>query len=80
MKLIPLLATPPQLPARSLSSLPLELVATTLVALQLATVADTPLNVTVLVPCVAPKFVPVIDHRAHQSLRSWVQARNCGGS
>jgi hypothetical protein len=31
-----------------------------LVALQLVTVAATPLNVTVLVPCVAPKVVPVI--------------------
>jgi uncharacterized protein YjeT (DUF2065 family) len=31
-----------------------------LVALQLVGVADVPLNETVLVPCVAPKFVPVI--------------------
>ena len=31
-----------------------------LVALQLVGVATIPLNVTVLVPCVAPKFVPVI--------------------
>ena len=31
-----------------------------LVALQLVGVATVPLNVTVLVPCVAPKFVPVI--------------------
>ena len=29
-------------------------------ALQLVGVATIPLNVTVLVPCVAPKFVPVI--------------------
>ena len=34
--------------------------ATMLVALQLVGVAAVPLNVTVLVPCVAPKFVPVI--------------------
>ncbi len=31
-----------------------------LAALQLVTVAAVPLNVTVLVDCVAPKFVPVI--------------------
>ena len=31
-----------------------------LVPLQLVGVAAVPLNVTVLVPCVAPKFVPVI--------------------
>jgi hypothetical protein len=31
-----------------------------LVAPQLVGVATVPLNVTVLVPCVAPKFVPVI--------------------
>src|SRR2546427_5626071 len=31
-----------------------------LVALQLVGVAAVPLNVTVLVPCVAPKFVPVM--------------------
>ena len=33
---------------------------TMLVALQLVGVAAVPLNVTVLVPCDAPKFVPVI--------------------
>ena len=33
---------------------------TRVVALQLVTVAAVPLNVTVLVPCVGPKFVPVI--------------------
>ena len=33
--------------------------ATMLAALQLVGVAAVPLNVTVLVPCVAPKFVPV---------------------
>ena len=31
-----------------------------LVALQAVGVAAVPLNVTVLVPCIAPKFVPVI--------------------
>src|SRR5437667_12909924 len=33
---------------------------TMLVALQLVGVAGVPLNVTVLVPCAAPKFVPAI--------------------
>lgn len=31
-----------------------------LVALQLVGVADVPLNITVLLPCVGPKFVPVM--------------------
>ena len=35
-------------------------VAVMLVALQPETVADVPLKVTVLLPCVEPKFVPVI--------------------
>ena len=39
---------------------PLGTGATIEVALQLVGVALVPLNVTVLVPCVAPKFVPVI--------------------
>ncbi len=39
---------------------PVGTVATMLVALQLVTVAGVPLNVTVLVDCVAPKFVPVM--------------------
>ena len=44
-----------------------------LVALQLVGVAGIPLNVTVLVPCVAPKFVPVIVTGAHRTCRrlSW---------
>jgi len=39
---------------------PLGTGATMLVLLQLVGVAAVPLNVTVLVPCVAPKFVPVM--------------------
>ena len=39
---------------------PLGKAITMLVALQLLAVAATPPNVTVLVPCVAPKFVPTI--------------------
>ena len=41
-----------------------------LVALQLVAVATVPLNVTVLVPCVAPKFVPVTVTEAPTILRS----------
>ena len=39
---------------------PIGTVAVILVALQLATVAAVPLNVTVLPPCVEPKFVPLM--------------------
>jgi hypothetical protein len=38
-----------------------------LVALQLVGTAPTPLNATVLVPCVAPKFAPVIVTEAPTS-------------
>jgi hypothetical protein len=60
VKLTALLAWPPMvtttLPVVALAGT----VVTILVALQLVTVAAVPLNVTVLVPCEAPKFVPVI--------------------
>jgi len=41
-----------------------------LVALQLVGVATVPLNVTVLVPCVAPKFAPVTVTDAPPTLTS----------
>ena len=57
---IPLLATPPTV----ITTLPVVALlgtgATMLVALQLEGVAVTPLNLTVLVPCVDPKFNPVM--------------------
>jgi hypothetical protein len=60
VKVTPLLAWLPTVT----TTLPVVAIAGTvvamLVALQLVTVAAAPLNVTVLVPCVAPKFVPVI--------------------
>jgi hypothetical protein len=56
----PLLGSPPTLTITLPVVAPDGTVATMLVALQLVTVAATPLNVTVLVPCAAPKFVPVI--------------------
>ena len=60
VKLTPLLATPPTVTTTFPVVAPLGTGATILVALQLVGVAAVPLNVTVLVPCVAPKFAPVI--------------------
>ena len=59
MKLTPLLAFPPTVTTTLPVVAPAGTGATMLVALQLVGVATVPLNVTVLVPCVAPKFVPV---------------------
>ncbi len=56
----PLLATPPTVTTTLPVVAPLGTDTTMLVALQLVGVPATPLNVTVLVPCAAPKFVPVI--------------------
>jgi hypothetical protein len=39
---------------------PLGTVATTAVALQVVAVADSPLKLTMLVPCVCPKFIPAM--------------------
>src|SRR5467141_3914456 len=60
VKLIPLLATPPTVTTTFPVVAPAGTGATMLVALQLVGVAVIPLNFTVLVPCVAPKFVPAI--------------------
>ncbi len=60
VKLVPLLATPPTVTTRFPVVAPVGTGATMLVALQLVGVAAVPLNLTVLVPCVAPKFAPVI--------------------
>src|SRR5258708_18208540 len=59
VKLTPLLATPPAVT----TTLPVVAVGTgtvMLVAVQFVGVTGTPLNVTVLVPCVVPKFVPAM--------------------
>src|SRR5947208_16731947 len=56
----PLLASPLTVTTTLPVLAPLGTVATMDVALQLVAVALVPLNVTVLVPCVEPKFVPVI--------------------
>ena len=56
----PLLACPLTVTTTLPVLAPLGTVATMDVALQLVAVALVPLNVTVLVPCVEPKFVPVI--------------------
>ncbi len=60
VKLTPLLATPPNVTTTLPVVAPAGTVTAMLVALQLVGVAAVPLNVTVLDPWVAPKFVPVI--------------------
>ena len=60
VKPTPLLGTPPTVTTTYPGVAPAGTVTTMLVALQLVGVAAVPLNFTVLVPCVAPKFVPVI--------------------
>jgi hypothetical protein len=60
VKFTPLLATPPTVTTTLPVVAPAGTAATTLVALQLVGAAAIPLNFTVLVPCVAPKFTPVI--------------------
>ncbi len=61
VKPTPLLTTPPTVTTTFPVVAAGGTVTPMLVALQeLAVPADTPLNVTVLVPCVAPKLVPVI--------------------
>jgi hypothetical protein len=60
VKPMPLLATPPTVTTTLPVVAPAGTGATMLVALQLVGVADTPLNLTVLLPCDAPKFAPPI--------------------
>jgi hypothetical protein len=60
VKLTPLLATPPTVTTTLPVVAPAGTGATMLVADQLVGVAAVPLKVTVLVPCVAPKFAPAI--------------------
>src|SRR5947209_5835884 len=60
VKLLPLLAAPDTVTTTFPVVAPLGTVATMLVALQLVAVAVVVLNLTVLVPCVSPKFQPVI--------------------
>lgn len=60
VKLMPLLATPPTATTTLPVVAPVGTFTAMFVALQLVGVAAVPLNLTVLVPCVAPKFVPAI--------------------
>src|SRR6266404_5741745 len=60
VKFIPLLATPPTVTTTLPVVAPAGTAATTLVVLQLAGVPAVPLKVTVLAPCVVPKFAPAI--------------------
>ena len=59
-KFIPLLATPPTVTTTFPVVAPVGTAATMLAVLQLDGVAAVPLNFTVLMPCVAPKFAPLI--------------------
>jgi hypothetical protein len=60
VKLLPLLAEPDTVTTTFPVVAPVGTVATMLVILQLVTVADVPLNLTVLLPCVEPKPDPEI--------------------
>jgi hypothetical protein len=60
VKDIPLLATPPTVTTTFPVVAPVGTEATMDVELQLVAVAVVPLNFTVLVPCVPPKFAPSI--------------------
>jgi hypothetical protein len=60
VKFIPLLGTPPTVTTTFPAEAPLGTGATMLVAPQLVAVAVVPLKATVLAPCVAPKFAPLI--------------------
>jgi len=60
MALLASLAAPPTITTTFPEVAPVGTVVVMLVALQLVTVATTPLNVNVLVPCVDPKYAPVI--------------------
>src|SRR5260370_111522 len=60
VKVVPLLATPPTVTTTLPVVAPVGTGTAMLVALQLVGVAVVPLKVTVLVPCVAPKFAPAI--------------------
>jgi hypothetical protein len=60
VKLTPLLAWPPTITTTCPVVAPVGTAATIFVALQLVGVAAVPLKLTVLVPCVAPKFVPLM--------------------
>src|SRR2546427_4584529 len=60
VKLTPLLATPPTVTTTLPVVAPAGTGTTMLVALQLVAAAAIPLNLTVLDPCVAPKFAPAI--------------------
>jgi hypothetical protein len=59
-KFMPLLARPSTVTTALPDVIPYGTATTMVVAFQLVGVASVPLNVTVLSPCVEPKFVPVI--------------------
>src|SRR5882762_1121811 len=78
VKFEPLLATPPTVTTTFPVVAPLGTGTTMLVALQVVGTDGTPLNVTVLVPCEEPKFVPVIVTDVPTSPRGGVRLTRVG--
>ena len=79
MKFEPLLATPPTVTKTFPVVAPLGTGTTMLDAFQLVGTASTPLNVTVLVPCDEPKFVPAIVTDVPTSPRGGLRLATVGG-
>jgi hypothetical protein len=73
VKTTALLITPLTVTTTFPVSAPAGTVTAMLVALQVDTVAAVPLKVTVLVPCVAPKFVPVIVIAVPTAPAAWLK-------
>jgi hypothetical protein len=80
VKLLPLLDAPDTVTTTFPLVAPLGTVAAMLVALQLVAVAVVPLNLTVLVPWVAPKFVPLIVTDAPTAALVGVRVEIVGGT
>src|SRR5258708_36820165 len=78
VKLTPLLAMPPTVTTTFPVVAPGGTGAPMPVALQFAGVAAVPLNLTVLLPCVAPKFTPVIVTEAPATPDVWLRLAMLG--
>ncbi len=79
VKADPLLAVPNTVTTTFPVVAPVGTVTTMLVALQLVTVAVVPLNATLLLPCVAPKFNPVIVTATPTAPEIWLRLVMLGG-
>src|SRR5271166_3318565 len=80
VKFAPLLATPPTVTTTFPVVAPLGTDTVILVPLHAVGVPAVPLNVTVLVPCVAPKFVPVIITGVPTAPDIWLKLVMLGGT